>query len=86
MSDLGRFLNRLRILRSLDQHEVPAVWWHQFRDDPYEYLIRCPDDEAEHIWTALRKREPPPVTPAQVKIIKPLLPEFPPNQKIREGD
>ena len=29
---------------------------------------------------------PPPVTPAQVNIIKPKLPEFPKNQKIREGD
>ena len=27
-----------------------------------------------------------PVTPAQVKIIKPQLPEFPKNLQIREGD
>ena len=55
---LDEFMNRLRILRSLDGLEVPHVAsWPEFRDDPYEYLISCPDDEAEHIWTALRKRE-----------------------------
>ena len=36
------------------------------------------------------KTPPPPppqkVTPAQVNIIKPKLPEFPKNQQIREGD
>ena len=53
-----RFLNRLRILRSLDAAEVPDLpLWADFRDDPYEYLIRCSHAEAEHIWTALRKRE-----------------------------
>ena len=33
-------------------------------------------------------KTPPPqkVTPAQVNIIKPKLPEFPKNQQIREGD
>ena len=55
---LGEFLNRLRILRSLDRCEVPEVMgWVDFRDDPLGHLISCPDDEAEHIWTALRKRE-----------------------------
>ena len=55
---MGLFLNRMRILRSLDAHEVPDVTsWVDFRDDPYGYLISCHDDEAEHIWTALRKRE-----------------------------
>ena len=58
MSDLKQFLNRLRILRTLDQLEVPDVKsWPQFRDDPFGYITFCPDDEAEHIWTALKKRE-----------------------------
>ena len=62
VEDMGVFLNRLRILRSLDAFEVPLLagnWpeWRKFRDDPSEYLISCPPDEAEHIWTALRKRE-----------------------------
>ena len=56
--DLSEFLNRLRILRSLDHDEVPEVkCWVDFRDAPCGYLISCPDDEAEHIWTALRERE-----------------------------
>ena len=53
------FLNRLRILRSIDAHEVPEVGsWPTFRADPYGYLIRCPPAEAAHIWAAIRKREP----------------------------
>ena len=55
---LSEFLNRLRLLRGLDSDDVPFVGnWHDFRDDPGEYLISCPDDVAKHIWTALRKRE-----------------------------
>ena len=59
VEDMGVFLNRLRILRSLDAFEVPLLAgnWPEFRDGPYEYIISCPPDEAEHIWTALRKRE-----------------------------
>ena len=57
MTDFERFLNRLRILRSLDGYEVAVTDWEHFRDDPYGYLISCPDDEAANIWTALRKRE-----------------------------
>ena len=55
-----RFLNRLRILRSIDQHEVPELddtQWRHFRDKPPEFVIRCGDAAAEHIWEALRKRE-----------------------------
>ena len=58
MNDLGQFLNRLRILRSLDGYEVPNVTnWPRFRDGPYEYLISCPPAEAEYIWAALKERE-----------------------------
>ena len=58
LEGLDEFLNRLRILRSLDLDEVRDVTsWLDFRYDPYEYLISCEDDEAEHIWTALIKRE-----------------------------
>ena len=59
-TDFERFLNRLRILRSIDKHEIPlASWktWWEFQDNPYEYLIRCQPDEAEQIWAALRKRD-----------------------------
>ena len=58
-ADLRIFLNRLKILRSLGLIEVLDVHdWPKFRDDPAEYLIRCDDEEGEHIWTALRAREP----------------------------
>ena len=58
LEGLSQFLNRLRILRSIDACELPGVGsWSEFRDGPYEYLISCPPAEAEHIWTALRKRE-----------------------------
>ena len=60
MSDdtLPIFLNRLRILRSLDSYDVPEVSnWGRFRDNPAEYFISCCNDDAERIWTALRKRE-----------------------------
>ena len=57
-SDACEFLNRLRILRSLDSCEVPNLGsWASFRNDPYYYVITCSDDDAAAIWTALRKRE-----------------------------
>ena len=57
--DRERFLNRLRILRSLDHVDMMSQLkeWMDFRDDPYEYVISCSDEEAAVIWTALRKRE-----------------------------
>ena len=59
--DLRRFGNRLRILRSIDLHEIPQVLdWPAFRDNPSGYFIRCADEEAEQIWLALRRREPEP--------------------------
>ena len=58
MTDLGQFLNRLRILRSIDGCEVPDIQnWPKFRARPYEYVISCSDEDAAAIWTALRKRE-----------------------------
>ena len=58
MHDRERFLNRLRILRCLDQCEVTDVReWPAFRDDPYEFVISCSDEDAAVIWKALRKRE-----------------------------
>ena len=53
-----RFLNRLRILRSLDQYEISRLTdWPKFRDDPPTYLSRCHVNEAKNIWKALRRRE-----------------------------
>ena len=59
LADQRRFLNRLKILRSIDHVEVPEVLdWPAFRDNPPEYFIRCGDAEADHIWAALLAREP----------------------------
>ena len=58
LEGLREFMNRLRILRCIDEVEVPEVAnWQGFWWNPYVYIISCPDDEAEHIWIALRKRE-----------------------------
>ena len=61
VDDKHRFLNLVRILRSLDMVDlmVQLEDWGAFRDDPYEYIISCADEEAEAIWTALRLREKP---------------------------
>jgi len=57
-NDQVRFLNRLRILRSIDQHEVPLVEdWQRFCANPPEYVICCGPVEAQHIWMAVRRRE-----------------------------
>ena len=53
-----QFVNRLRILRSIDHFEVPEIeGWRRFREDPYEYLIQSSREDTERIWRALRKRE-----------------------------
>ena len=58
---LRRFLNQLKILRSLDLCEVPNVRdWPKLRDNPAEYLVRCDDAEGDYIWQALLRREPKP--------------------------
>ena len=58
MTDFERFLNRLRILRSLDVDEVPDVSnWRRFQGNPYEYFISCSYADGDHLWWALRKRE-----------------------------
>ena len=56
--DFQRFINGLKILRSLDQYEVPGVDWPRFRDDPYEYFISAPPDQGATIYAAILRREP----------------------------
>ena len=59
-SDRARFLNRLRILRSIDRHEVLGLTdqeWTRLRANPCEFVIRCSNPAAEHVWAAVRKRE-----------------------------
>lgn len=71
---LREFHNALRILRSIDGHELPDLHPQQveaFIADPYAYFIRAEDAVAERIWAAVQKRQPegfkvPPTTVADV--------------------
>ena len=55
-----KFLNRLRILRSIDSYEVKGLSDQSaFLSNPYEYVIRCEDDDAALIFAALLIREKP---------------------------
>lgn len=66
------FHNRLRIMQSIDLDQLQEVglmfnaspenpsgsWakWRRFRSNPSSYLIECPDDEAEKIWSIIERR------------------------------
>ena len=66
-----QFHNGLRLLRSIDLHELQAegLWpdlahestrvsvsWINFRDSPWNYFIRCDDETAAKIWAVMVKR------------------------------
>ena len=58
---LKEFLSVARVLHCLDYHEFENVFdgakdWVKFRDNPIQYIIRCPDDKAAVIWAIARKR------------------------------
>ena len=59
--DMQKFHNRLRILSSIDWHELPEKWLHQskvdFVENPIGFFIRCSDSKAEDLWWVLLKRE-----------------------------
>lgn len=51
------FHNGLRLLRSIDAHELgDPEWWPEFRTDPYCFFILCDDKAAEIIFAAMIKR------------------------------
>lgn len=63
------FHNALRIMRSIDLHELQAVglWtddvklghqWIQFRNDPYNFFTRADEDTARKIWQVIENRQP----------------------------
>lgn len=58
MSDaLVQFHNRMRVLMSIDSHELgDPNWWPRFRDDPHRFFIRCDDETAEKIWAVIEQR------------------------------
>ena len=61
MNEQRTFTNNVKILYSLDQHEVPFLqgqYWQRFSSDPVRYLIRADDETADAIWAAVVKRQP----------------------------
>jgi hypothetical protein len=63
------FHNALRILLSIDQHELVEVGieiddaeWIKFRDDPLRYFVKAHDDAATRIWSIIGKRQNKPKT------------------------
>jgi hypothetical protein len=60
---LRAFHNALRILNSLDYHDVSFLThdkqgWLSFRDNPYTFFITTSDANAARIWAAIQKRQP----------------------------
>ena len=58
--DLHQFCNRLRIMHSLDLHEIegfPPEQYGKFSANPYVFLIRSDDAMQAAIWAAILKRE-----------------------------
>ena len=57
---LREFHNGLRLLRSIDRHEINMVMspedWFAFRNHPYDFFIRCDDAKAEAIWAVMEAR------------------------------
>ena len=67
MNDLPRFLNALKILHSIDQNElvdagvIGAGWsgvWDDFQSNPYVWLMKCGDDQAQRVWAIVEARQP----------------------------
>jgi hypothetical protein len=55
--NLAQFHNGLRILNSIDAHELgDPAWWPQFRDGPPRFLLSADDPTTEIIWGAMVKR------------------------------
>lgn len=64
--DQARFLNRIKIMISLDQHEIRPSGgpmtdsvYTRFVADPFRFMMRCDDQTAAAIWRAVVAREMP---------------------------
>lgn len=62
---LPRFLNALKILRSIDRDElqnagvpVSEEAWGYFREAPYRWLIVADADDQERVWAIIEDRQP----------------------------
>ncbi len=63
-----QFHNALRILTSLDKHELIEAGvidhsesdhskWIAFRDDPFRWFIRADDESATKLWGLIERRQ-----------------------------
>ena len=64
--DMHRFVNRLRILRSIDSFELTkSAWDHpavmKFLSQPYEICMRCSDERLADLYRVIRGRERNPI-------------------------
>ena len=65
-SDLRVFHNRLRILMSIDKHELVEAGvfsidndeaWAAICRNPWRYFIGCSDEQNKKLWSIIQKRE-----------------------------
>jgi hypothetical protein len=53
------FHNGLRLLNSIDSHEIGnPPWYGNFVDHPSRFFIRSDDETADLIWSAMERRMP----------------------------
>ena len=59
--DMHRFVNRLRILRSIDSWELPYGWdtpvQRNFMKDPYTFVVRAEPTKLADLYRVIRDRE-----------------------------
>lgn len=61
----AEFHNALRILTSIDHHELVAAGvnldapnnWPVFRADPFRWFIRASDADAQKVWRIIERRQ-----------------------------
>ena len=62
----AEFHNALRILTSIDRHELEAAGamepgddkaWTAFRGDPFRWFIRADDERAGKVWAIIERRQ-----------------------------
>ena len=64
-AECARFVNGLKILRSIDLHELEEVGielrgigWEVFMRDPFRWMIRASDADRERLWRVIEGRQP----------------------------
>ena len=65
-TELRIFHNRLRILTSIDKHELveagvladdDTLRWKEFQKDPYRVFVRCNDETCTKLFGIIQRRE-----------------------------